>query len=137
MSGLIDGSQYLNEGGPLDMLVRRLVDEGVNTRKMTSNERHDYVVRTFPGGLNGLQFAALTLLSADDDEVVDPPSVGDFFQKQSLILRLCLDGLIERRCRRDEAGPYYLAAKGRAQLERAAEQPRRAGQIEGASHAPR
>ena len=70
MSGLIDGSQYLNEGGPLDMLVRRLVDEGVNTRKMTSNERHDYVVRTFPGGLNGLQFAALTLLSADDDEVV-------------------------------------------------------------------
>jgi hypothetical protein len=104
------------EGGPLDGMVRRLVAEGVNTGKMTRDERHDYVVRTFPGGLNGLQFAALTLLSADDYEVVDPPSVSEWFQKQSQIMRLWLDGLIERRCRRDEAGPYYLAAKGRALL---------------------
>ncbi len=103
-------------GRPLDGEVRRLVAEGVNTGKMTRDERHDYVVRTFPDGLNGLQFAALTLLSADDEEVVDPPSVGDWFQNQGLIMRLWLDGLIARRCRRDEAGPYYLAAKGRALL---------------------
>ena len=103
-------------GSRLDRTVRRLVAEGVNTGKMTSDERHDFVVRTFPGGLSGLEFAALTLLSADDDEMVDPPSVGDFFQRTGMILRLWMDGLIERRCRRDEVGPYYLAAKGRALL---------------------
>ena len=113
---MTDEKRTTDEGRPLDGMVRRLVAEGVNTGKMTRDERHDYVVRTFPDGLNGLQFAALTLLSADNDEVVDPPSVDDWFQKQSLIMRLWLDGLIERRCRRDEVGPYYLASKGRALL---------------------
>jgi hypothetical protein len=63
-------------------------------------------------GITSVQFAALTLLSAGEDGVVDPPSVGDFFQRQSLIFSLWIvEGLIERKCKRDEAGPYYLTKR--------------------------
>ena len=97
----------------LSEMLKYLIVDGVRTGKMTPDERHAYVVRAFPGSLTGLEFAALTLLSADDNEVVDPPSVGDWFQRQSCILRLSLGGLIERRCKRDEIGPYYLSETGR------------------------
>jgi hypothetical protein len=101
--------------------VRRLLAEGVATAGMTSDERHAFVVRSFHGGLNGIQFAALTLLSADDDGIVDPPSVGDFFQRTSMILALSFKyGLIERRCKRNEAGPYYLTVKARDSVRAAA-----------------
>jgi len=104
-------------GAQVEREVRRLLAEGKTTAHMTRDERHDFVVREFPGGLNGIQFAALTLVSAGDDEIVDPPSLADWWKRQSLILGLWVrEGLIERRCRRDEAGPYYLTAKARAYL---------------------
>lgn len=97
--------------------VRRLLAAGTTTAHMTRDERHDLVVREFPGGLNRVQFAALTLVSAGEDEIVDPPSLADWWKRQSMILGLWMcDGLIERRCRRDESGPYYLTAKARAYL---------------------
>ena len=108
-----------NDAGacPVEREVRRLVAEGKTTAHMTGDERHDWVVREFPVGLNGVQFAALTVVSAGDDGIVDPPAVADWFKRQSLILGLWMrEGLIERRCRRDEAGPYYLTTKARAYL---------------------
>lgn len=104
-------------GSLVEREVRRLLAEGKTTAHMTRDERHDFVLREFPAGLNGIQFAALTLVSAGDDDVVDPPSLADFWKRHSLILSLWMrEGLIERRCRRDEAGPYYLTAKARAYL---------------------
>ena len=97
--------------------LERLLAGGKTTAHMTRDERHDFVVREFPGGLTGAQFAALTLVSAGDEGIVDPPSVVDYFQRQSLILGLWFcEGLIERRCRRDETGPYYLTRKAVAML---------------------
>ena len=56
-------------------------------------------------------------MGAGEDEIVDPPSLADWWKRQSMILVLWMrDGLIERRCRRDESGPYYLTAKARAYL---------------------
>lgn len=56
-------------------------------------------------------------MGAGEDEIVDPPSLADWWKRQSMILGLWMrDGLIERRCRRDESGPYYLTAKARAYL---------------------
>ena len=103
--------------GPVERQVRRLVAEGKTTAHMTRDERHDWVVREFPGGLNGVQFAALTVVSADDDGIVDPPSLADWFKRESMILGLWMrESLIERRCRRDEAGPYYLTPKAIAYM---------------------
>lgn len=102
---------------PVEREVRRLLAEGKTTAHMTRDERHAWVVRWFPCGLNGVQFAALTLVSAGDDEIVDPPSLADWLKRESMILGLwMLEGLIERRCRRDEAGPYYLTPKAMAYL---------------------
>ena len=109
-----------------------MLDEGKTTGHMTRDERHDFVVREFPVGLSGEQFAALTLVSAGEDGIVDPPSLSDWFKRESLILSLWMrEGLIERRCKRDEAGPYYLTKKARdylKSLNTTAEQPARAGE---------
>lgn len=97
---------------PIKAELQRLISNQKTTAHMSSDERHEFVVREFPDGLTSVQFAALTLLSAGDDGVVDPPSVGDFFQRQSLIFSLWIvEGLIERKCKRDEAGPYYLTKR--------------------------
>ena len=97
---------------PIKAELQRLISNQKTTAHMSSDERHEFVVREFPDGLTSVQFAALTLLSAGEDGVVDPPSVGDFFQRQSLIFSLWIvEGLIERKCKRDEAGPYYLTKR--------------------------
>lgn len=94
--------------------VSRLIAAGFDTGGMSGDGRHRFVVGFFPGGMSGVQFAAATIMSADAEGVVDPPSVEDFFKRHSLILRLSLDGLIARRCKMHERGPYYLTSKARA-----------------------
>ena len=97
---------------PIKAELQRLISNQKTTAHMSSDERHEFVVREFPDGLTSVQFAAVTLRSAGDDGVVGPPSVGDFFQRQSLIFSLWIvEGLIERKCKRDEAGPYYLTKR--------------------------
>lgn len=81
---------------------------------MTPEQRHEDVVRRFPGGLSPRQFRALALESADEDGKLDPPSLADWFATQSLLLGMFFDGLIEKRCRRDEAGPWFITEKGMA-----------------------
>jgi hypothetical protein len=76
---------------------------------MTPQERHEDVVRRYPGGLTPAQFRDETLASADEDGKLDPPALADWFKQQSLLMKMWMDGLIERRCRRDEAGPWYLS----------------------------
>jgi hypothetical protein len=75
--------------------------------------RHQQVVRRFPGGLTPKQFVQVALESADEDGKIDPPSLADWFAGQSILIGMWLSDLIERRCRRDEAGPYFITEKGR------------------------
>jgi hypothetical protein len=83
---------------------------------MTQDERHADVVARFPGGLTPIQFRMLTLESADADGKLDPPSLADWFAAQSILMGLWMDGLIERRCRRNESGPWFITEKGKAAL---------------------
>lgn len=81
---------------------------------MTPDERHADIVRRYPDGLTPQQFRDETLASADDDGKLHPPSAGDFFSRTSLLLGMWFDGLIERRCRHDESGPWFITDRGRA-----------------------
>lgn len=117
-------------GTSIEQYVRQLLAEGKTTANMTRDERHDWVVSEYPSGLNGIQFAALTLLSAGEDGIVDPPSVADGFKRQSMLLSLSWpEGLIERRCRRDEAGTYFLTPKALAYLETHTAKPSQSRQL--------
>jgi hypothetical protein len=81
---------------------------------MTPDKRHEDVVRRYPGGLTPAQFRHEALASADEDGKLDPPAIADWFKGQGLLIGMWMDGLIERRCRRDEAGPWFITPKGRA-----------------------
>lgn len=81
---------------------------------MTPQERHEDVVRRHPGGLTPASFRAEALASADADGKLDPPALADWFAAQSILLGMWMDGVIERRCRRDEVGPWFITNKGRA-----------------------
>lgn len=58
---------------------------------------HDAVVARFPGGLNFPQFKLATLESADadDDGRVYPPHLADLLGRQSWIIRMMFDGLLD------------------------------------------
>lgn len=79
--------------------------------------RHADIVLRYPGGLTPAQFRHETLASADEDGKLDPPSIADQFAQWSLLLGMWTDGLICRRCRRDEAGPWFITENGRAAAE--------------------
>lgn len=83
---------------------------------MTPDERHADVVRRYPGGLTPAQFRHEALASADEDGKLDPPSIADWFRQQSLLIGMWMDGLIERRCRPDESGPWFITDRGRITL---------------------
>lgn len=83
---------------------------------MSPQERHEDVMRRYPSGLTPAQFRHETLASADSDGQLDPPALSDWFVTQSLLLRMWMDGLITRRCKRNEAGPYYITDAGRAAI---------------------
>lgn len=91
---------------------------------MTPDERHEDVVRRYPGGLNPSQFRLEALASADDDGKIDPPALADWFAQTSLLMEMFITGQIMRRCGRNEAGPWYITEKGRAAL----------ADLEGADH---
>lgn len=91
-------------------------DLALKTAEARREARHAYVVSRYPGGLTPAQFRHETLASADDDGVLDPPSLADWFKAQSLLIGMWMEGLIERRCRRDEAGPWFITDKGAAAL---------------------
>jgi hypothetical protein len=83
---------------------------------MTPQERHEDVVRRYPGGLNPAQFRHETLASVDDDGKLDPPALADWFKQKSLLIGMWMDGLIELRGKgRDQPmWPWFITAKGRA-----------------------
>jgi len=83
---------------------------------MTPDERHADVVRRYPGGLTPAQFRHEALMSADEDGKIDPPSLSDWFAAQSLLMGMFFDGQINKRCRRNEAGPWFITEKGRAAI---------------------
>jgi hypothetical protein len=89
----------------------------------TPDERHADVVSRYPGGLTPEQFRHEALASADDDGKLDPPALADWFKAQSLLLGMWMEGLIGRRCKRNESGPYYITDKGRAARRAAASSP--------------
>lgn len=80
---------------------------------MTADERHADVVSRYPGGLTRAQFEHETIASADEDGKLDPPALADWFRQQSLLMGMWFDGRIERRCRRDEVGPWFLGRASR------------------------
>lgn len=85
---------------------------------MTPDERHEDVVRRYPGGLTPAQFRHETLASADEDGKLDPPALADWFTTQGLLIGMWMDGLIElRRPGRDQPmWPWFITPKGRAAL---------------------
>jgi hypothetical protein len=83
---------------------------------MTPQERHEDVVRRYPGGLTPAQFRHEALASVDADGKLDPPALADWFKAQSLLISMWMDGLIERRARRDEPGPWFITHKGRGAM---------------------
>ena len=84
---------------------------------MNPDERHADVVSRYPGGLTVAQYRHEALVSADENDLLDPPSISDWFKQTSILLGMWMDGLIERRCRRDEAGPWFITGKGRKSIE--------------------
>ena len=54
------------------------------------------------------------LKSADEDGKVGFLPLTNWFHERSAILGMMMDGLIEHRCRHDDAGPWYITDKGRA-----------------------
>lgn len=83
--------------------------------------RHDEIVARYPGGLTYKQWRRIALESAREDDVVHPHPVGDFSVRTSLMIKLLLEGYVERRCRPDEVGPWYITKAGRAFLASGAE----------------
>ena len=87
---------------------------------MMPQERHEDVVRRYPGGLNGIQFRHETLASADENGILDPPALADWFKQQSMLLGMSWDGLIERtgpeKRAYEKSGPWRITEKGRAFL---------------------
>ena len=83
---------------------------------MTPQERHEDVVRRYPGGLTPRQFRHETLASADDGGKLDPPALADWFKQKSLLIGMWMDGLIELRGKgRDQPmGPWFITGKGRS-----------------------
>jgi hypothetical protein len=77
---------------------------------------HAEVVAKYPNGLTPKQFRYLTLSRTDEDGCVEVPSIQDWWAAQSMIMGMCIEGLITRKCRRDEKGPYYITDKGREAL---------------------
>ena len=82
---------------------------------MTPDERHEDIVRRYPGGLTPVQYCHEALASADDGDLIDPPSIADWFTQSGILLRMWMDGLIELRGKgRDQPlGPWYITKKGR------------------------
>lgn len=78
------------------------------------DDLHDSVVARFPGGITPKQFALVTLESADEDGRVYPHSIESWFLRQSIIMKMFMDGLIENRGRGYNA-PYewHITDKGR------------------------
>jgi hypothetical protein len=85
---------------------------------MTADERHEDVVRRYPGGLTPAQFKLETLRSAGDDDKLDPPALADWFKQKSLLISMWMDGLIELRgTGRDQPmAPWFITQRGRKQL---------------------
>lgn len=84
---------------------------------MTPQERHEDVVRRYPGGLTPAQFRHETLASADEDGKLDPPDLADQWARKSLLIGMYMEGLIEQRGpgkrAYERSGPYYLTEAGR------------------------
>lgn len=81
------------------------------------DRRHDEIVAKFSGGISPKQWRIVTLESADDDGRIYPHSLADPFKVYSLLIGMFMDGLIQRRCRHDEAGPWFITDQGRKLLE--------------------
>jgi hypothetical protein len=83
---------------------------------MTPQERHVDVVRRYPGGLTPAQFRHETLASADEDGKLDPPALADPWMRESLLIGMYMEGLIEKRGpgrAYERTGPYYITEAGR------------------------
>lgn len=83
---------------------------------MTPQERHEDVVRRYPGGLSPAQFRHEALASADEDGKLAPPALADWWTRTSLLIGMYMEGLIEQRGpgrAYERTGPYYLTEAGR------------------------
>lgn len=68
--------------------------------------------------INGTKFRELTLDSADEDGKVTPPSYGDWWEQQSILIGMYMEGLIEKRGPEkrmyDRGGPWYITSHAAA-----------------------
>lgn len=87
---------------------------------MTPDDRHEDVVRRYPGGLTPAQFRREVLASANADGELDPPATADWFAAQGLLMGMWMDGLIKLRRpgRNQPMWPWFITEKGRALLPR-------------------
>lgn len=77
------------------------------------DQMHEATVARFPGGCTPAQYRQVVLESADDDGRLYPHTLGDYFAQQSALMGMLIDGLICRRCKMEETGPWYITEKGR------------------------
>lgn len=87
---------------------------------MTVDERHEDVVRRYPAGLTVEQFRHETLMSADADGKLDPPSITDGLTREGLLICMSIAGLIKNHKHPVRyPGDWRITDKGRAAIQKA------------------
>lgn len=87
---------------------------------MTPDERHEDVLRRYPAGLTVEQFRHETLMSADADGKLDPPSITDGLTREGLLICMSIDGLIKNyKNPVMHPGDWRITDEGRAAIQKA------------------
>jgi hypothetical protein len=79
--------------------------------------RYDRIVAERPQGLTPEEFRRIALESADEDGRIYPHPI-EWWAGMSLLMGMAIKGLVTRKCRRNEAGPWYITDEGRKYLRR-------------------
>ncbi len=77
---------------------------------------HDETVARFPGGLTPEQYRRVVLESADEDGLLYPHSLANWFHQQSLLMGMFMEGLIKTNNGYHEPFKWIITDKGREAL---------------------
>jgi hypothetical protein len=75
--------------------------------------RYDAIVAQHPTGLTPAQWRRIALESADEDGRIWPHPVGDWWDRQRLMLKLFFDGYVEWTGGKTAIGYHRITEKGR------------------------
>ena len=80
------------------------------------DRRFDETVKRFPDGMSAAQFRQVTLESADEDGKIYPHDLQNWFHRQSILMSMFFDGLIQNRGGYNKPFDWYITDKGRELL---------------------